>query len=232
MRRNDWRPPLCEISGAQQPAGIGANEKRRIGPRAHEIAVVPAAADHHMRKAERERPVGARANAQPKIGLAAEPDIARIDDDELHPALERRDRRGRVRQARVGGVVTPKDQAAAISDVRHRPAAAGRWRRSRHRTRSAWHSLGPSRTCPAARRGSACRRRSSADAGRLPNRRLRWWRGRLAEGHARGPCAAASRRIAAAVVSRASSQEISTQPGSASPFGRVRRNGRVSRCLL
>ena len=48
----------------------------------------------------------------------------------------------------------------------------------------------------------------------------------------RGPCAAASRRIAAAVVSRASSQEISTQPGSASPFGRVRRNGRVSRCLL
>ena len=47
-----------------------------------------------------------------------------------------------------------------------------------------------------------------------------------------GPCAAASRRIAAAVASRASSQEISTQPGSASPFGRVRRKGRVSRSLL
>ena len=50
--------------------------------------------------------------------------MARIDDDELHPALERRDRRGRVREARVGGVVAPEDQAAAVRDVRHRPAAA------------------------------------------------------------------------------------------------------------
>jgi hypothetical protein len=33
-----------------------------------------------MREAERERPVGARANAQPEIGLAGEPDMARIDD--------------------------------------------------------------------------------------------------------------------------------------------------------
>ena len=113
-----------EIGRAQEPAGIGANEMRRIGPRPHELAVVPAAADHHMRKAERKRPVGARANAQPEIGLAAEPDVARIDDNELHPALERFDRRGRVRQARVGGVVTPKDQAAAVGDVRHCPAAA------------------------------------------------------------------------------------------------------------
>ena len=47
-----------------------------------------------------------------------------------------------------------------------------------------------------------------------------------------GPCAAASRRIAAAVASSASSQEISVQPGSASPFGRVRRKGWVSRSLL
>jgi hypothetical protein len=112
-----------EIGCAQEPAGIGANEMRRIGPRPHVLAVVPVAADHHMRKAERKRPVGARANAQPEIGLAAEPDVARIDDNELHPALERFDRRGRVRQARVGGVVTPKDQAAAVGDVRHCPTA-------------------------------------------------------------------------------------------------------------
>ena len=63
-------PAFGEIGGAQEPAGIGANEMRRVGPRAHELAVVPAAADHHMRKAERERPVGAGANAQPEIGLA------------------------------------------------------------------------------------------------------------------------------------------------------------------
>jgi hypothetical protein len=47
-----------------------------------------------------------------------------------------------------------------------------------------------------------------------------------------GPCVAASRFIAAAVASSASSHEISIQPGSASPFGRVRRKGRVSRSLL
>ena len=100
-------PPFDEISGAQQPAGIGANEMRRVGPRPHELAIVPAAADHHMREAKRERPVGARANAQPEVGLAGEADMARIDDYELHPALERRHRRGRVGQAGVGGVVTP-----------------------------------------------------------------------------------------------------------------------------
>ena len=91
---------------------------------AHELAVVPAVADHDMRKTERERPVGAGANAQPEIGLAREPDMARVDDDELHSALERRDGRGRVREARIGGVVAPEDQAAAVLDVRHRPAAA------------------------------------------------------------------------------------------------------------
>ncbi len=47
-----------------------------------------------------------------------------------------------------------------------------------------------------------------------------------------GPCVAASLRIAAAIASRASSQEISTQPGSESPFGRVRRKGVVNRALL
>jgi hypothetical protein len=97
---------------------------RRIAPRPHEVTVVPAAADHHMCDPERERAVGARAKAQPKIGLFGKPDVARIDDDELHPTLERRDCRRRVRQARIGRVVAPKDQATAVSDVRHSPAAA------------------------------------------------------------------------------------------------------------
>ena len=47
-----------------------------------------------------------------------------------------------------------------------------------------------------------------------------------------GPCVVASRLSAAAVSSSASSHEISTQPGSALPFGRVRRKGRVTRSLL
>jgi hypothetical protein len=43
-----------------------------------------------------------------------------------------------------------------------------------------------------------------------------------------GPCRSATRRIAAAVRSSASSQPIRCQPGSRSPFGRVRRSGWVS----
>ena len=117
-------PAFGKIGRAQEPACVRANEMRRVGPHPHERAIIPAAADHHMRQAERERPVGAGANAQPEIGLAGEPDMARIDDNEFHPALERRDRRGRVRQAGVGGVIAPKDQAAAVGDVRHRPSAA------------------------------------------------------------------------------------------------------------
>jgi hypothetical protein len=52
-----------EIGGAHQPARIGANEMRCVGPLAHELLVVPAVADHNMRKTERQRAVGAWANA-------------------------------------------------------------------------------------------------------------------------------------------------------------------------
>ena len=44
-----------------------------------------------------------------------------------------------------------------------------------------------------------------------------------------GPCSAAMRRRLAATVSSASSQLIRCQPGSASPFGRVRFSGWSSR---
>ena len=73
---------------------------RPVAPVADEVAVVPAALDHDVGEAQRQRAVGARAHAQPDIRLAGEPDMARIDDDQLHAALERLDRRGRVRQAR------------------------------------------------------------------------------------------------------------------------------------
>ena len=56
-------PAFGEIGGAHEPAGIGANEMWCVGPLAHELPVVPTVADHDMRKAERERSVGAGANA-------------------------------------------------------------------------------------------------------------------------------------------------------------------------
>src|SRR5215469_4313246 len=46
-----------------------------------------------------------------------------------------------------------------------------------------------------------------------------------AKATASGPLSAAIRRIAAAVSSSASSQEMRRQPGLESPFGRVRRTG-------
>lgn len=180
-------PAFGEISRAQEPAGVRANEMRRVGPPLHECAIVPAAADYDMREAERERPVGAGANAQPEIGLAGEPDIARIDDNELHPALERRDRRGRVRQARVGRVVTPKNQAAAVLDVRHRPAAAADCD-----ARDAERVAGGVASAPAAnvQRPDEVRRaegvhKPAHERRRIPN--CGGGGGRLAEGHARRP---------------------------------------------
>ena len=46
-----------------------------------------------------------------------------------------------------------------------------------------------------------------------------------AKATASGPCRAATVRICSAVQSSASSQLMRTQPGSGSPFGRVRRSG-------
>ena len=56
-------PAFGEICSAHEPAGIRANEMRRVGPLAHELLVIPTVADHHMRKTERQRAVGAGANA-------------------------------------------------------------------------------------------------------------------------------------------------------------------------
>ena len=71
----------------QQPAGVGAHEMRPIAPLADEIAVEPAVLDHDIRDAERERAVGTGPHAQPQIGLAREPDMARIDHNQPHAAL-------------------------------------------------------------------------------------------------------------------------------------------------
>jgi len=64
---------LSEIGGTQQPASIGTYEVGPVGPLPHEVAVVPASGDHHMRGPECQRPVGARARAQPEDGLAGQP---------------------------------------------------------------------------------------------------------------------------------------------------------------
>ena len=109
---------------AQQPPGIVAHQQGPVAPRPDERPVVPAVLDHQVGEAERQRAVGARADAQPDIRLGAEPDLARIDHDQLHAALQRIDGRGGVRQAREGGVVAPQDQASAVGDVRHGARAA------------------------------------------------------------------------------------------------------------
>ena len=217
-----------QVALGQQATGVGAHQQRPVAPGADEVAVVPAALDHQVGEAERERAVGAGPHPQPDIGLAGEADMARVDDDQPHAALQRRDRRGRVGEAGEARVVAPQDQAAAVGDVRHRPAAAGA------DAADAIGVAGGEGAAPAAEvemvipfgvpKAFISRRMKPAESAIA-----------VVEGEERlkatasGPCCSAIRRMAAAVRSSASSQLIRSQPGSGSPFGRVRRSGWVSR---
>jgi hypothetical protein len=113
-----------QIGLGQQPAGIGAHQQRPITPIADKIAVEPAPFDHHIGDAKRQRAVAAGSHPEPEIGFVGEADMARIDDDQPHPALERGGNGGRVGKAAEAGIVAPQDQAAAVGDVRHRAGAA------------------------------------------------------------------------------------------------------------
>jgi hypothetical protein len=44
------RARLGEVGGAQQQVGVGSNKMRRVRPPQHEVAVVPAARNHHLGK--------------------------------------------------------------------------------------------------------------------------------------------------------------------------------------
>ena len=80
------------------------------------------------------------------------------------------------REARIRGIVTPEDQAAAVLDVGHRPAAA-----ASSDARDAVRVTRRVASAPAAhiqgpRRGSGVPKALiNADAGRVPTRRLQWW---------------------------------------------------------
>ena len=96
-----------EILPGQQAAGIGAHQQWSIAPVADEVAVEPAALDHHIGDAERQRAIGARPHPQPQIRLVGETGVAWVDDDQPHAALQRLGDGGRMAQAREAGVVTP-----------------------------------------------------------------------------------------------------------------------------
>ena len=112
-----------EVVLGQQAARVRADQVRPVAPGADEVAVVPAALDHHVGEAEGEGAVRAGPHPEPHVRLAGEPDMARVDDDQPHAALERRHRRGRVGEAGEARVVTPQDQHAGVRDIRHGPAA-------------------------------------------------------------------------------------------------------------
>ena len=65
-------PSGVEVALGQQPAGVGAHQVRPVAPLADEVAIVPAALDHQIGEAERERAVGAGPHPQPDIGLAGQ----------------------------------------------------------------------------------------------------------------------------------------------------------------
>ena len=91
-RRMTASPPSARSHRVSSRPVSERTSMRPVAPLADEVAVVPAALIIRLAMPERERAVGAGPHAQPDIGLAGEPDVARIDDDQLHPALERRRR--------------------------------------------------------------------------------------------------------------------------------------------
>ena len=112
----------CHVALGKQSAGVAAHQQRPVAPIADEIAVVPAALDHQVGEAERQRAVGAGPHPKPDVGLVGETDLARVDHDQFHAAPCRLDGGGGMGQARHAGIVAPEDEAAGAGDVGHRVA--------------------------------------------------------------------------------------------------------------
>src|SRR5215469_7238166 len=79
-----------------------------------------------MGNTQRQCAVGAWPYPEPEIGLVGEPDVTGIDDDQTHPALQRRDGGGRMSKASMARVVAPQNQNTAVLDIRHGTAASAR----------------------------------------------------------------------------------------------------------
>ena len=109
-----------EIGAREEQAGVVPHEEWRVGPLANELTIVTAVADQQMDEPERQRPVGARADLQPDVGLVRQPHPARIDDQQPGaPRLGRRDVGGQGQEVAVR-VRAPHDDASASRDVGHR----------------------------------------------------------------------------------------------------------------
>ena len=102
----------------QVPDPFPADYVLGIGPVAHEVGVVPAVLDHHVREGQGECRVGAGPDPKPVVGLGGEARLARIDDDQLRAARNRGRGARRVREAGDGGVVPPEEDAAGVLEIR------------------------------------------------------------------------------------------------------------------
>ena len=194
--RGHRRPRSRSRSVSSRPVSARTSS----GPLLHRRmkSVVPAALDHQVGEAERERAVGAGAHAQPDIGLVGEPGVARIDHDQPHAALQRVDRRRSHASGGKAGVVAPQDQAAGLAMSGMAPPAA-RPPRCRRRRRSGWQTAAPAAQveCPdeLGVPKAFIRRRM-----KRRSRRSRSWRATMAEGDGLRPvllarCAASRRRF-------------------------------------
>ena len=103
-----------------------------VAPLLDELVVVQVLVDDDVEHAQRQRRVGAGAQAQPVLGLRREPGELRVDNDQLAPALHRLDQP--VAQERIGiahdRVATPVENAlrshpiliclvAVLAELRH-----------------------------------------------------------------------------------------------------------------
>ena len=116
-----------QIALGQQAPRVGAHQQGTVAPEADEVAVIPPFLNHQVCEAKSERPVRAWTHPHPHIGLAGEPNVARVDHDQPHAALETCDGGGRVGQTRGAGVIAPQDETTGVGDIGHGavPAAKG-----------------------------------------------------------------------------------------------------------
>src|SRR6266568_6605602 len=108
-----------KIALGQQTAAVRAHQQWAVRPVTDEVAIIPAALDHDMGNAERQRAVGTRSHSQPEIRLVRGPSAAGVDNNQTRSSFERRRGGNSVGEPGNIRVVAPKQDAAGMLEVRH-----------------------------------------------------------------------------------------------------------------
>ena len=110
---------LIQVGAGEETPRVVPHQEGAVGPARDELPVEPALLDHDAGEAERQRPVAARADAEPLIGLVRKAGAARVDHHERCAArlcVGDARRMGEPGRARV---VAPQDEAIGSRQIGH-----------------------------------------------------------------------------------------------------------------